>query len=135
MYDRGVDAIFCAGGAVGNGVITEAKNRVSSGEKVWMIGVDSDQYNDGIYDGNKSVVLTSAVKKIDTATFDMIKEFKEGKFQGGKVLNFDVHNDGVGIPAENPNLSSETMAAIEKLYAELKEGNITVSAEKGDLIK
>ena len=135
MYDRGVDAIFCAGGAVGNGVITEAKNRVSSGEKVWMIGVDSDQYADGIYEGNKSVVLTSAIKRIDTATYDMIKDFKEGKFQGGKVLNFDVQNDGVGIPKENPNLSSDTMAAVEKLYAELKAGNITVSSEKGDLIK
>ena len=135
IYDRGVDAIFCAGGAVGNGVITEAKNRVSSGEKVWMIGVDSDQYADGIYEGNKSVVLTSAIKRIDTATYDMIKDFKEGKFQGGKVLNFDVQNDGVGIPKENPNLSSGTMAAVEKLYAELKAGNITVSSEKGDLIK
>ena len=135
MYDRGVDAIFCAGGAVGNGVITEAKNRVSSGEKVWMIGVDSDQYADGIYEGNKSVVLTSAIKRIDTATYDMIKDFKEGKFQGGKVLNFDVQNDGVGIPKENPNLSSDTMADVEKLYAELKAGNITVSSEKGNLIK
>ncbi len=135
MYDRGVDAIFCAGGDVGNGVITEAKNRASSGKKVWAIGVDSDQYSDGIYDGDKSVILTSAIKKIDTATFDMIKEFKEGKFQGGQILKFDVNDDGVGIPTENPNLSSETMAAIEKLYADLKAGNVTVSSEKGDLIK
>ena len=100
-----------------------------------MIGVDSDQYADGIYEGNKSVVLTSAIKRIDTATYDMIKDFKEGKFQGGKVLNFDVQNDGVGIPKENPNLSSDTMADVEKLYAELKAGNITVSSEKGNLIK
>lgn len=135
MYDRGVKAIFCAAGGVGNGVITEAKTRSSQGEEAWVIGVDSDQYADGIYEGNKSVVLTSAIKRIDTATYDMIKDFKEGKFQGGKVLNFDVQNDGVGIPKENPNLSSGTMAAVEKLYAELKAGNITVSSEKGDLIK
>ena len=43
----GVNAIFAAAGGVGTGVITEAKTRVK-GEEVWVIGVDSDQYKEGI---------------------------------------------------------------------------------------
>ena len=43
MYDNGVKAIFACAGGTGNGVITEAKTR----EGVWVIGVDTDQYNEG----------------------------------------------------------------------------------------
>ena len=49
MYDRGVTAIFQSAAATGNGVITEAKQRAALGENVWVIGVDLDQYEDGIY--------------------------------------------------------------------------------------
>lgn len=63
MYDNGVKAIFTAAAGVNIGVITEAKTRVARARSR-VIGVDSDQYDDGIYEGNKSVVLTSAIKKI-----------------------------------------------------------------------
>ena len=49
MYDRGVTAIFQSAAATGSGVITEAKQRAALGENVWVIGVDLDQYEDGIY--------------------------------------------------------------------------------------
>lgn len=135
MYDRGVKAIFCAAGDVGNGVITEAKTRANSGSEVWVIGVDSDQYDDGIYADGKSVVLTSAIKKVDTATYDMVKAYVDGTFPGGETLNFDVKNDGVGIPQENPNLNEETMNTINEIYSKIKSGEISVSSEKGDLIE
>ncbi|MBE6072860.1 MAG: BMP family ABC transporter substrate-binding protein [Clostridium butyricum] len=135
MFDDGVKAIFCAAGGVGNGAITEAKTRASQGEEAWIIGVDIDQYADGLYSDNKSVILTSAIKNIESASYNVIKDFKDGNFEGGKVLRFDITNEGIGIPAENPNLSADTMSEVEKLYAELKAGNITVSAEQGDLIK
>ena len=48
MYDNGVKAIFCAAGGVGVGAIQEAKNRAASGKEAWIIGVDVDQYDDGI---------------------------------------------------------------------------------------
>lgn len=135
MYDRGVKAIFAAAGGVSAGVITEAKTRANGGEEVWVIGVDSDQYNDGVYEDGKSIVLTSAIKKVDTATFDMAKAYKEGKFPGGESLTFDVTNDGVGIPAENPNLSDETIKVVSEVQEKLKAGEIKVSGEQGNLIK
>ena len=135
MYDRGVKAIFAAAGGVSAGVITEAKTRANGGEEVWVIGVDSDQYNAGCYEDGKSIVLTSAIKKVDTATFDMAKAYKEGKFPGGESLTFDVTNDGVGIPAENPNLSDETIKVVSEVQEKLKAGEIKVSGEQGNLIK
>ena len=137
MYDRGVKAIFCAAGGTGLGAINEAKERVSNGNEVWVVGVDVDQYADGIYDeaNNKSVVLTSAMKKIDTATFDVIKAELDGEFPGGEQLTFDAKNDGVGIPAENPNLSKETTDKVAEVFEKIKSGEIVVSGEQGDLIK
>ena len=137
MYDRGVKAIFCAAGGTGLGAINEAKERVSNGNEVWVVGVDVDQYADGIYDeaNNKSVVLTSAMKKIDTATFDVIKAELDGEFPGGEQLTFDAKNDGVGIPAENPNLSKETTDKVAEVFEKVKSGEIVVSGEQGDLIK
>ena len=129
MYDRGVKAIFAAAGGVGNGVITEAKSRVVNGEEVWVIGVDSDQYADGIYEGNKSVVLTSAIKKIDEATYQMIEKQLNDEFPGGETLRFDAANGGVGIPAENPNLSEDTVTKVNEVLEAIKSGDIVVKTE------
>ncbi|MCL6573328.1 MAG: BMP family ABC transporter substrate-binding protein, partial [Bacillus sp. (in: Bacteria)] len=134
MYNKGVNVIFTAAGGVGVGAISEAKTRATSGEKVWIIGVDTDQYADGIYKDDKSIILTSAVKKIDIATYDMIQADIEGKFPGGQTLTFDAKNDGVGIPAKNPNLSDATVTKVGEVFAKIKAGEIKVAAEKGDLI-
>lgn len=129
MYDRGVKAIFAAAGGVGTGVITEAKTRVVNGEEVWVIGVDSDQYADGIYEGDKSVILTSAIKKINEAAYQMIEAELNDKFPGGQTLKFDATNDGIGIPAENPNLSDETVAKVNEVLEAIKNGEIEVKTE------
>ena len=135
MYDNGVKAIFVAAGNVGIGVINEAKTRVAAGKEAWVIGTDVDQYDDGKYDGDKSVVLTSAMKKLDTAAFDMIKSELEGTFPGGESLIFNAKNDGVGLPENNPNLSSETITKVNEVYNKIKNGEIDIKVEQGDLIK
>lgn len=129
MYDRGVKAIFAAAGGVGTGVITEAKTRVVNGEEVWVIGVDSDQYADGIYEGDKSIILTSAIKKINEAAYQMIEAELNDKFPGGQTLKFDATNDGIGIPVENPNLSDETVAKVNEVLEAIKNGEIEVKTE------
>jgi len=135
MYDKGVKAIFTAAGGVGVGAISEAKQRAANGKEAWIIGVDVDQYSEGIYEGNKSIILTSAVKKIDTATFDMIKDELDGKFQGGKTLIFDVTNNGVGIPEENPNLKEDTTKKVDEIFGKVKGGEIKVNNVADGLIE
>ncbi len=128
MFDSGVDAIFCAAGGVGAGAIKEATERAAGGENVWIIGVDVDQYADGFYDDakTKSIILTSAIKRIDNAAFSMIEEELNGTFPGGEVLTLDSKNDGVGIPDENPNLSAETVAVVKDVQEKIKSGEIVV---------
>lgn len=135
MFDRGVDVIHAAAGGVGVGAINEAKTRAKSGEKVWIVGVDVDQFDDGKYDGDKSIILTSAMKKIDHASYDMIQRELDGKFPGGETLIFDAKVDGVGIPEKNPNLSDATVAKVKEVFDKIKSGDIKVSAEQGDLFK
>lgn len=135
MFDKGVDAIFCAAGGVGIGAINEAKSRAKAGEEVWIVGVDVDQYAEGIYEGDKSIILTSAMKCIDQAAYDMIMAEKKGEFPGGETLVFDVKNNGVGIPKENPNLSQEVQDKVAEIFTKLQSGEITVSDQQGDLIK
>lgn len=108
MIASGTDIIFTAGGAVNNGVIeasiTQTKSNPS--QPISVIGVDRDMYQDGVYDGDKSVILTSAVKNTGKAAFSAIKTLKDGQTPPNvSYLNF---NDGyVGLPKENPNLDND----------------------------
>lgn len=133
MYDKGVKAIFASAGGVGVGVINEAKTRALKGEEAWVVGVDVDQYTHGIYEEGKSIILTSAMKSLERAAYDMIEKETKGEFPGGQTLTYDVTNDGVGIPSENPNLSDETSKVVNEIVEKLKSGDIKVSAEQGNL--
>lgn len=138
MYDKGVKVIFTAAGGTGIGVITEAKARTSNGNSpVYVIGVDVDQYADGIYDQaeNTSVILTSAMKYVDRATHNIITRYVENTFPGGETITFSIINDGVGIPSENPNLSTETIDTVNTIYEKVKSGEIVISPDNdGSLI-
>lgn len=131
MYDDGVKAIFQAAGGVGVGAINEAKARAMSGDEVWIIGVDMDQYDDGLIGDDKSVILTSALKRMDLATYKMIELEMKGSFPGGKVLTLGITDNCVGIPDENPNLDAEVEEKVRKVAAAMKRGEIVVQ-EKMD---
>ncbi len=135
MYDRGVTVIHAAAGGVGVGVMNEAKNRVQSGQKVWVVGCDVDQYDDGKLADGSSIILTSAMKYLDKASYDMIKADLANKFEGGKSLLFSVKEDGVGIPSVNPNLSDDIQKKVNEIYKKMKNGEIVVSSERGNLFK
>jgi len=137
MFDKGVKAIFCAAGGVGVGAINEAKSRAKAGKPVWIVGVDVDQFTDGVYDdaSGKSIILTSAMKRIDTAAYDQVKLENDGKFVGGQTLTYDSKNGGVGIPEKNPNLADDVATKVATVATDLQSGKIVVAAEKGSLIK
>jgi basic membrane protein A len=135
MFDRGVKAIFCAAGGVGIGGINEAKSRAKAGKEVWIIGVDVDQYSEGVYDGNKSIILTSAMKRVDQSAYDMVKAARNNKFSGGQTLIFNAQNNGIGIPVNNPNLSSAVQKQVASVFKQIQSGAIKISDQRGNLIK
>jgi len=135
MYDRGVVAIFAAAGALGLGVFDEARDRAEAGRTAWIVGVDIDQYELGRYgDGSRSVTLTSAIKRVDSAAYEMISAHILGTFPGGRTLMFNAKNEGVGLPASNPNLSAEVQAQLDAVYRKLRSGAIVVSDKRGRLL-
>ncbi len=126
QFNAGAYIIFHAAGGTGNGMIKEAKERSQKGDIRWGIGVDKDQYADGMY-GNKSAVLTSMMKRVDVAAYEVSKMTMQGKFPGGQVMVFSLANDGVGIPEKNPNLSDDIVAKVKDYAAKIKSGALKVS--------
>ncbi len=133
FYQSGCDIVFHAAGGVGVGVINEAKVRRSAGEDVWAVGVDVDQYNEGIIDDGSSAILTSAMKDLGTAAYSTIEDIRNGEFKGGQVVTFDSKNNGVGLPKENPNLSADAIAKYEEVYAKVAGGELVIPSTIADL--
>lgn len=130
-YDSGVYAIFSAAGGTGNGTIAQAKEYRSQGKNVWAIGVDSDQYADGIYEGTKSAVLTSMIKRVETASLDALNDVKNGSFKS-QVLVLDTKADGVAFATSNPELGKDIVDQVNAVRADIIAGKTKVYATYAD---
>lgn len=134
MYDKGADIILVAAGAVGVGAIGESKTRVESGEDVHIVGVDVDQYDEGLLTNGQSTILTSAMKYLGEAAYNQIESYVNGEFEGGQTILMDINSNGVGLPQTNPNLSDETTKTINEVVESVKEGEINVPATEEELM-
>ena len=127
MYASGVDVIFHAAGATGNGVFAEAKEikTKDANANVWVIGVDSDQYEEGAV-GDSNVTLTSALKRVDVAVQDIAKAAQEGNFPGGETKVYGLADNGIDLADSRGALSEEIMAQINEYKEKIASGEITV---------
>jgi basic membrane protein A len=82
MYAAGADVVYHAAGLSGNGVFSAAQEASTGGQKVWAIGVDSDQYQ-AVDPSLQPLVLTSMVKHVDVAVFNFVKDFQSGTVKSG----------------------------------------------------
>jgi len=136
MYKSGVDVIYHAAGGTGTGVFTEAKNlkKADPDRKVWVIGVDKDQYDEGKVPGTKqSVTLTSMIKKVDTAVQDLTTKAKEGKFPGGEVITYGLKEGGVDISPSQENLDKDVLKKIEEWKQKIIKGEVKIPATRDEL--
>jgi basic membrane protein A and related proteins len=127
QYGAGAYIVFHAAGGTGTGVIKEAKERTQRGDVRWAIGVDKDQYADGVYSAGKSAVLTSMMKRVDVAAHDVAVLTRDGKFPGGQLLVFSLKNKGVGLPAQNPNVAQDVLAQVADYESRIATGKLQVS--------
>ena len=119
MYQQGADIVFHASGGVGDGVIEAAKEKDK-----WAIGVDKDQ--NFLAPDN---VLTSAMKRVDNAIFDMVKKLTKGEFKGGETVVYNLSNDGVGIaPTSGKHVPKPILDEVDELIQKVKSGSISVPA-------
>ncbi|MGM0122916.1 basic membrane protein [Enterococcus sp. AZ194] len=131
MYQDGVDIIYHASGGTGNGVFQEAKalNEAGDKDKVWVIGVDSDQQDQGKYTNKKegkddNFTLTSTLKGVGAAVQDISNRALEGKFPGGEHLVYGLKDGGVDLT--DGFLSDEAKAAVKTAKEKIIAGDIEI---------
>ncbi len=124
-YDSGVYCIFSAAGGTGSGTIAQAAEYRKAGKNVWAIGVDSDQYEEGIYAEGKSAVLTSMLKMVENSTIDALTKVKNGTWAGGVVIQ-NMKTNGVGYSTANAELCSVAKTGAELAKKQILAGNIVV---------
>jgi basic membrane protein A and related proteins len=118
QIDQGADVIYHAAGGTGVGVLQAAADAGKLG-----IGVDSNQ--NALHPGK---VLTSMIKRVDTAVYNAFMDAKNGQFSYG-FSNLGLAEDGVGYALDDANASlvnDEMKAAVEKAKADIIAGTITV---------
>ncbi|MFI6577366.1 BMP family protein [Nocardiopsis sp. NPDC050513] len=122
QYDRGADVIYHAAGASGNGVLQAAVEN-----DFLFIGVDSDQYENA-EDDQKPYVLTSAIKQVDVAVFELIADAVEGDVQGG-IQRFDLASGGVDYTQSNEELIEPLVEELDEYRQQIIDGEIEVPTE------
>ncbi len=123
QIDAGADVVYAAAGLSGQGVIKSA-----AAHKVWAIGVDSDQYDQSALAAYKQYILTSALKNVQGAVYDLAKSvIKDKKPLSGEVRGSLV-NGGVGLADSNPVFkgNADLQAALKKAEQGIKDGTIKV---------
>ena len=120
-YHDGADIIFHASGSTGLGVFEAARDlhRLA-------IGVDSDQYDEA-----PGVVLTSMVKRVDTAVFETIKQTQAGQWTGG-VREFGLKENGVTWVCDGRNrnlIPNAAKAKVDSLQNAIIAGAIVVPTQ------
>jgi basic membrane protein A len=124
MYDGGADVIYAAAGGSGAGVFKAAK-----AAKAWGIGVDSDQYNLPSLADVKDVILTSMVKNVDVAVYDMISSEASGSPLTGQKV-YDLKAGGVGY-ATSGGFIDDIASQLDEAKAKIISGEITVPTTVG----
>jgi basic membrane protein A len=121
QIDKGADVIFTAAGNSGLGAfdaVEQAGKDERGRARRFVIGVDANQ--NWVKPG---FVLTSMVKRVDNAVYQMVQDKVNGKFQGG-LHEYGLENEGVGYAMDQynndlltPEVKQEAEAAKQKIIS------------------
>ncbi|MBC7797737.1 MAG: BMP family ABC transporter substrate-binding protein, partial [Pyrinomonadaceae bacterium] len=126
QISKGADVIFTAAGNSGLGAfdaVEQFGEKNGRAERL-VIGVDSNQ--NGLKPG---FVLTSMVKRVDNAVFDVVKTVIADEFQGGFSV-FGLDKDGVAFSLDDNNralISPEVLLKVENARQKIINGEIKVT--------
>ncbi|MDQ1422237.1 MAG: basic rane protein [Acidimicrobiaceae bacterium] len=116
---KGADVIFTAAGNSGLGAFDAAEQN-----NKFVIGVDSNQ--NWVKPG---FVLTSMVKRIDNAVYQIVKDRVANQFKNG-VHVYGLENEGVGYAVDHFNeklIPPEVIQKVEAAKQEIMSGKIQVT--------
>lgn len=123
---KGADIIFTAAGNSGLGVFdaVEQQGKQNGRATHFVIGVDSNQNM-----VKPGFVLTSMVKRVDNAVYQIVKDVVDGKFQAGLHV-YGLDKDGVAYSMDDNNkdlISPETIKEAEEARRKIIAGEIKVT--------
>jgi len=107
------DIIFQVAGGCGIGALDAADQK-----NVYGIGVDSDQSK------VHTSVITSALKRVDTAVYDIINDTESGKYTNNPP-KFDLIHDGVGYAPVSSSVPADASAKADDFASQIKAGTLT----------
>ncbi len=116
---KGADVIFAAAGNSGLGAFDAAEQYDK-----FVIGVDSNQ--NWVKPGH---VLTSMVKRVDNAVYQIIRDRVQGKFKGG-IHVYGLENDGIGYAMDQYNeklIPPDVIREVEAAKQKIIRGEIKVT--------
>lgn len=117
QISQGADVVYAAAGGTGVGVLQAAADA-----GILSVGVDSNQNH--MHPGS---VLTSMMKRVDNATYNVFKNGVEGFEAGFNVMNLAAEGVGYAMDENNASLVSEEMtAAVEAAKAKIISGEVMV---------
>ena len=136
QYDQGADIIYHAAGGTGMGLFEAALEKDK-----WAIGVDSDQglilaTSDQEKDREMAKhIITSMLKRVDTAVYTIIKEMYDNGKVEAKVMEFGLKENGVGYAYNdyNKELLDPIKPQVDELKQKIINGEITVPATDDEL--
>ena len=122
QYQQGVNVIFHASGSTGLGVFEAAR---ATGKLA--IGVDADQYQEA-----PGHILTSMVKGVDAAVFEVMRRVQDGTFQGG-ISEFGLAEGGVGYVDDANNralIPDSVRTRLKEIEREIVAGRIQIPTSR-----
>jgi basic membrane protein A len=118
QIEQGSGVVFQVAGGCGLGALEAAGEK-----KVWGIGVDADQAAIG------PQMLTSAVKRVESAVFLAIKAAQDGTLKGGTDNTYGLAEDGVALGTVSPDVPQDLVDQTNAKVDEIKSGSIQIPAE------
>ncbi|MGL4524102.1 MAG: BMP family lipoprotein [Spirochaetia bacterium] len=121
MIEQGVDLLFPVAGDAGNGAIELARER-----NIYVIGVDRDQSYLA-----PDQMLTSVLKRVDSAMSSVSQEFVRGNFEAG-THNLGLIDEAVGLAPINSKLVADekVIEEINEFHRQIVTGEIEVPTNK-----
>ncbi len=117
QISQGADVVYAAAGGTGVGVLQAAADA-----GVFSIGVDSNQ--NYLHPGS---VLTSMMKRVDNATYEVFSAGADGFEPGISVMNLAAEGVGYALDEHNQALITDEMkATVEAAMAQIIAGEIEV---------
>ncbi len=112
-YNDGTEVIFACGGGIYSNIVAAADE---AGAQV--IGVDSDQNH------LSETFLTSSIKGLQEATYQIIESVYNDSFQGGEIVILGAKEDAVGLPMNTSRFETFTEDDYNAVLSMIQNGEV-----------